>query len=83
LSVNDELLFLDNYRLTAANAATILDSRDQGEKATFVVNRDGLMRTFRLKPSRPPLDSLTLVQVAEPTARQKRLYTNWLGTAWE
>ncbi len=83
LSVNDELLFVDNYRLTAANGATILDSREQGETATFVVNRDGLMRTFRVKPVRPPFDSLTLMKVAEPTARQKMLYANWLGAAWE
>jgi predicted metalloprotease with PDZ domain len=48
-----------------------------------VVNRDGLMRTFRVTPGQPPLDSLTLMKVANPTARQKWLYTNWLGTAWE
>ena len=83
LSVNDELLFVDNYRLTVANATAVLDSRDQGETATFAVNRDGLMRTFRMKPGEPPLDSLTLMQVADPTARQKMLYTNWLGAAWE
>lgn len=83
LSVNDELLFVDNYRLTAANSSTILDSRDQDETATFVVNRDGLMRTFRVKPGQPPFDSLTLMKVADPTARQKMLYANWLGTAWE
>ena len=83
LSVNDELLFVDNYRLTAANATSVLDSREQGKTATFVVSRDGLMRTFRMKPGEPPLNSLTLMKVADPATRQKMLYTNWLGAAWE
>ncbi|MEE9465654.1 MAG: hypothetical protein V3W14_08815, partial [Candidatus Neomarinimicrobiota bacterium] len=83
LSVDDELLFLDNYRLIPADAQKIMDSRDQTENADFVVSRDGIMRTFRIQPGPPPLDSITLVKLAEPTERQKQLYANWLGAAWE
>ncbi|MFB0515561.1 MAG: M61 family metallopeptidase [Candidatus Neomarinimicrobiota bacterium] len=83
LSVNDELIAVDNYRLLGATAERILTTRSPGMEATLVVNRDGLLRTFTIRPELPPYDMVSIVRVEPPTEQQEKLYTGWLQAAWE
>ncbi|MBA7597784.1 MAG: PDZ domain-containing protein [Calditrichaeota bacterium] len=83
LSVHDELISIDNYRLLGASAERILASRSQDKAATLVVNRDGIMSTFTIRPTPPPYDMVSIVKVEPPTEQQERLYTGWLQVPWE
>jgi hypothetical protein len=81
--VHDELISIDNYRLLGASAEQILASRNLDKAATLVVNRDGIMRTFTIRPTPPPYDMISIVKVEPPTEQQERLYTGWLQVPWE
>ncbi|MCK4578296.1 MAG: M61 family metallopeptidase [Candidatus Marinimicrobia bacterium] len=83
LSVNDEIIFVDNFRVTAANSTALLGSRTKEKVATFVVNRGGVMRTFKVRPGTAPPDSVVIVKIPEPTESQRMVYQNWLGAAWD
>ncbi|UCH61704.1 MAG: M61 family metallopeptidase [Fidelibacterota bacterium] len=83
LSVHDELISIDNYRLLGAVAEQILASRSQDKAAALVVNRNGIMRTFTIRPTPPPYDMLSIVRMEPPTEQQERLYTGWLQIPWE
>lgn len=83
LSVHDELIAIDNFRLLGASAARILASRSQDKEATLVVNRDGIMLTFTVRPTPPPYDMVSIVKVEPPTDQQVKLYTGWLQAPWE
>lgn len=78
LSVNDELIAVDNYRLSGSSAQRILNSREQNQPATFLVNRDGMVRTLTISPTAPPYDSVSIVRTANPDRQQEALYSGWL-----
>ena len=78
LSVNDELIAIDNYRLSDSSAERILSSRKQNQLATFLVNRDGMVRTLTITPTAPPYDSVSIVRMANPTRQQEALCSGWL-----
>ncbi len=83
LSVHDELIVIDNYRLIGASAERILASRSLDKAATLVVNRDGIMRTVTIRPTPQPYNMVSIVRVEPPTEQQERLYTGWLQAYWE
>jgi len=83
LSVHDELISIDNYRLLGASAEQILASRSQDKAVTLVVNRDGIMSTSTIRPTPPPYDMVSIVKVEPPTEQQEGLYTGWLQAPWE
>ena len=83
LSVHDELISIDNYRLLGASAGRILASRSQDKAATLVVNRDGIIRTVTIRPTPPPYNMVSIVKVEPPNEQQERLYTGWLQVPWE
>ncbi len=78
LSVNDELIALDDYRLFDSSVERILDSREQNQPATLLVNRDGMVRTLTISPTEPPYDSVSIVRTANPSSQQEVLYSGWL-----
>ncbi len=83
LSVDDELLAVDNFRLTSGSLEGLLKTRPLTSSATFLVNRDGIIKSLKVRPITPPFDTVTLQQVEEPTAEQKQLYEQWLHTTWD
>ncbi|UCD38501.1 MAG: M61 family metallopeptidase, partial [Fidelibacterota bacterium] len=83
LSVRDELVSIDGYRLLGRNTQEILDSRKQDQEVTMVVTRDGLMRTLKIRPQSPPYDMVSIVRVEPPTEEQEALYSGWLQASWE
>ena len=83
LSVNDELLAVDNFRLTSRSLEDLLKTRPLTSSATFLVNRDGIIRSLKVRPTTPPFDTVSLIQVENPTAGQKQLYEQWLHTTWD
>ncbi len=82
-SVNDELLSVDGYRLLGRDAQPLMDSRKIGVNAIFMANRDGAIRTIRVKPEWPAKGQFTVRKVDNPTDAQKALYKGWLLADWE
>ena len=80
LSVHDELISIDGFRLLGDAAKDILASRAQGKVATLIINRDGRVRAIKIRPGKPPFDQVSLVPVASPSEQQRKLYTGWLET---
>lgn len=83
LSARDELISVDGYRLTSANAAGILASRPLGKSAAFLVSRDGQIKSIKVRPVPKPTDAVKLEQVDNPTESQISLYEGWLNTTWD
>jgi predicted metalloprotease with PDZ domain len=83
LSVKDEILAVDDYRLTEKNALNILKTRSPKKLATFLVNRDGKIKTLRVKPAKLPYNKVIVEQVENPTDSQRQLFEAWLSTTWD
>lgn len=83
LSVHDELISIDGFRLLGDAAEKILASRAQEKVATLVINRDGRIRAIKIRPGKPPFDQVSIVQVDAPSEEQRKLYTGWLEIPWE
>ncbi|UCH11523.1 MAG: PDZ domain-containing protein [Fidelibacterota bacterium] len=83
LSVHDELISIDGYRLFSDAGEKILSTRTQDMEATLVIARDGKTRTLRIRPTAPPQNMISIVRVEPPTEEQQALYSGWLQASWE
>jgi predicted metalloprotease with PDZ domain len=81
LNVNDEIIAIDNYRVSSeALMETLLNRKKIGEEVTFLINRAGILKTITLTLARDPKVAFKLEKVAKPSALQAKLYQKWLKT---
>ena len=83
LSVHDELIAIDGFRLLGKSAHKILNSMRTGREVEVIVNRNGQIKRLTVRPEAQPYDQLSIVKLAPPTDEQERLYTGWLQAPWE
>jgi predicted metalloprotease with PDZ domain len=83
LSVGDELIAVDGYRVTGESGRRILSSRSPDTEVTLLVSRSGVLRTYKIRPVVSPFDRYSLLRVEPPTIEQEELYSNWLEVPWE
>ena len=83
INVNDELIAVNNIRLNTNNYKSILKSLSLKEHSNLLINRDGLLKNIIIKPIKMPFDDYTINKLDKVSEKQKNLYRNWLGVAWD
>lgn len=78
----DELLALDGFRLDEERLKARLAERRPGDGVTLTLFRRDELLHLPVTLAAAPHDTLTIEQVAEPTAEQRQIYEGWLGP-WE
>ncbi|MBK9710016.1 MAG: M61 family metallopeptidase [Kouleothrix sp.] len=75
----DELLALDGFRLDEERLKARLAERRPGDGVTLSLFRRDELLHLPVTLAAAPHDTLTIEQVAEPTAEQRQIYEDWLG----
>ena len=76
LNVNDEIIGLDGYRVTDLDKMLAL--KKTGDKISFLVSRDGVLKNIELTLVRNPNPRNRIVPVDKPTSLQLAVRTKWL-----
>jgi predicted metalloprotease with PDZ domain len=82
ISVNDELLSIDNFRLSPLPDALskIVQSKKVGETINVTVIRDGMLRSMPIVLKANPFKSIKLEKQATITKDQEVRFKKWLRT---
>lgn len=78
----DEIIALDNHRLTAANLDARLRTLKPGQTITLTTFRRDQLREVSITLTGKPDGKWSLRKVREPSDAQKAAYESWLGQAW-
>lgn len=79
LSPNDEILAIDSWRVDEASLQARLADHAIGDTVQVTIFRADVLHTLPLTFNTPAPDALSLGQVDQPTAAQRRAYRQWLG----
>ncbi|UCH11350.1 MAG: M61 family metallopeptidase [Fidelibacterota bacterium] len=83
LSVGDELIAVDGFRIAGEPGQRILSSRSPDSEVALIVSRNGVLETYRVRPVVSPPDRYSILRVEPPAIEQEELYSNWLEIPWE
>lgn len=83
LSVGDELIALNGYRIRTSDLSERIEDMKPGDKVALTVMRNDRVRQFDLTLEKNPIPSYQVTKVEGPSALQKEIYTTWLGKEWE
>lgn len=79
LNVNDELLAIDNFRITNdQQVRTLLDGKKIGDSVQVTLSRSGVLRTIKVVLDNDKRVSYRIEKVENPTQQQTMLYKKWL-----
>jgi len=81
--VNDEILAIDNFRVTVSNVKEYLQRKHPGERVRVLLNRRGLIRDISLKLGLQPDTHFAIRKIEKPTELQKKIYESYFETKWE
>lgn len=76
---DDELLAVDGWRANEEKLNARLAERRPGDAVRLSIFRGDALLDVTVTLAEAPYDRLEIVQVADPTAEQQRIYSNWLG----
>ncbi len=79
LNSGDELLAVNDLRLTSKNKDRLLSELNLKRKAVFLISRRGSVRKLSVKPRRRPPDRYHLKTIENPDISRKASYRSWLG----
>ena len=82
LYVNDEILALNNIRVSVENIKDYMNNMTIGDTVDFLISRDGLVKTVSVTTKSLPFDKYYIEKMKEPTQRQKKLFKGWLKQDW-
>ena len=82
LYVNDEILAINNIRVSAQNIKDCMANMTIGDTVDFLVSRDGLVKTIPVTTKPMPFDKYYIEKIKKPTERQKKLFKGWLKQDW-
>ncbi len=77
LNVNDEILAINGEKV--ANVLDYVTDKNVNDELEFLISRDGLIKTVKVKLKAAPNKSWQLQQVENPTAQQKVVLEKWLS----
>ena len=83
LYVHDEILAVNDNRVSSENLKDAITNISVGEAANFLISRDGLIKTISVAAGSLPFDKYSIEKIASPTPRQKRLFEGWLKQDWD
>jgi predicted metalloprotease with PDZ domain len=79
LNVNDEVLAINGLRMNSGEEINALvASRKVGEKLTFLISRDNLIKTLEITLSRNPQIRYTLEKMPSNNTSQEKIFRKWL-----
>lgn len=79
LSVGDELISINGYRLNIQNMSLLIDQFEIGDTATILINRKGRIKSVELEIRRDENVSYSYKILKERTRHQEKVYKTWLG----
>ncbi len=82
LSVGDELVALDGFRISRETLDERLIGRQPGEPVTLTLFRRDELREVTLALGQRPPNKVEIKPRPDATAEQRALYEAWLGAAW-
>ena len=83
LYVHDEILAINDNRLSSENLKDAMANISVGETASFLISRDGLIKTISITAGSLPFDKYSIERIESPTSRQKQLFEGWLKQDWD
>ena len=82
LYVNDEILAINNIRVSSENINDSMANILFGETTNFLISRDGLIKSISIIAKSFPFDKYYIEKIKKPTTRQKQLFQGWLKQDW-
>ena len=82
LSVGDEIIALDGYRVSQETLDERLADRQPGDRVTLTLFRRDELREVTLALGQRPYNQVEITPRPDATAEQRALYEAWLGAAW-
>jgi predicted metalloprotease with PDZ domain len=82
LSVGDEIVALDGYRVNEESLDERLADRQPGDRVTLTLFRRDELREVTLALGHRPYNKVEITPRPDATAEQRALYEAWLGAAW-
>ena len=77
LNANDEIIAIDGYRID--DLAKFLSTRKVGESLDFVISRDGVLQTVKVKLGNNTTVKYKLEKIEKPSNAQSTAYEKWIG----
>jgi len=82
LSVGDEIVALDGYRVSEATLDERLADRQPDDRVTLTIFRRDELREVTLALGQRPYNQVEIKPRPDATPEQRALYEAWLGAAW-
>jgi predicted metalloprotease with PDZ domain len=82
LSVGDEIVALDGYRVSEATLSERLADRQPGDRVTLTLFRRDELREVTLALGQRPYNQVKITPLPDATAQQRSLYEAWLRARW-
>lgn len=82
LSVGDEIVALDGYRVSETTLGDRLAERQPGDRVTLTLFRRDELREVALTLGRRPYNKVEITPRPDATPGQRALYEGWLRAAW-
>ncbi|MFZ2360058.1 MAG: PDZ domain-containing protein [Anaerolineae bacterium] len=82
LSVGDEIVALDGYRISEGTLDERLADRQPGDRVTLTLFRRDELREATLALGQRPYNKVEITPRPDPTPEQRALYEAWLGAGW-
>jgi predicted metalloprotease with PDZ domain len=83
LSVNDEVIAVDGFRIGPEKLSFYVSNRKPGAKVRLVVARNGMMMELAGELGRRPPFEYRITPTKDATEEQKFLFRNWLLEEWK
>ncbi|HET8828791.1 MAG TPA: PDZ domain-containing protein [Pelobium sp.] len=77
LNVKDEIIAINGERVS--NALTHINNFDVGDELDFLISRDGIIRTIKVKLKASASKNYQIRQLESPTSKQKAVLEKWLS----
>ena len=83
VNVNDEIVAVDDIRVSSQSLNDHLKRAQLGEAVTFLIAREGLMRSLDIVPVGSPPDLIKLKRMDEASGEQRQHLEWWLRVPWK
>ncbi len=79
LNVGDELISIEEYRITPDNFSSIINQYKAGDRITILLSRKGIVLEKELDVRKNESVSYTYEILSNQTKQQEKVYKTWLG----
>ncbi len=83
LDVNDEIVAMNGYRISAGDFNTRIGEMKEGDIARVAVMRSERLLQFDVMLKNNPVPAYSVTKIKDPTSLQKAIYESWLTAKWD